>query len=123
MILRGLDDALMMSEGGPKKNNTIKKMRNAAALFWVAVIVVTAILLLPDNWMFWALILVVAAIRIIVLLAPRTRYKCSNCGATFQWRGRRVTLMPTPADLNAANEGPKCPKCGSRTVQKERARV
>ena len=104
----------------PQKKSHLRNARNVTALFWLAVVVVTAILLLPENWLFWLVILVVGIIRIVLLLAPRAQYKCNKCGNVFQWVGRRATLVPTAKDLEVANEGPKCPRCGSKSVVKEK---
>ena len=112
---------LLMSDQEPKKSPW-KDTKNLAAIFWVAVVIVTGLLLLPDNWFFWTIILVVGVVRILLLLTPKAHYKCKKCGNTFQWVGRRATLMPTAKDLEAANEGPKCPKCGSKSVVKEKIR-
>ncbi len=109
-----------MSDQEPKKKSPWSNAKNLTAIFWAAVILITALLLLPDNWLFWIVILVVGVIRILVLLTPKTQYRCNKCGNVFQWVGRRATLMPTVKDLEAANEGPKCPKCGSKSVVKEK---
>jgi DNA-directed RNA polymerase subunit RPC12/RpoP len=112
----------LMSDQEQEKKNLFKDPKNLAALFWAAIVIVTGLLLLPENWLFWIVILVVGIVRIVLLLAPKTQYRCTKCGNVFQWVGRRATLMPTAKDLEAANEGPKCPKCGSRSVIKEKAR-
>ena len=112
----------MNDQEPPQKESPLRNARNVTALFWLAVVAITAFLLLPANWVFWLVILVVGIIRIVVLLAPRTRYRCKKCDNVFQWVGRRVTLVPTAKDLEAANEGPKCPRCGSKSVVKEKSR-
>jgi DNA-directed RNA polymerase subunit RPC12/RpoP len=112
----------MSDQESQRKNSWFRNAKNLTVLFWVAVVAITAILLIPNNWIFWLVILVVGIVRIVVLLAPRTRYKCNKCGNVFQWVGRRATLMPTAKDLEVANEGPRCPKCGSKNVVKEKAR-
>jgi DNA-directed RNA polymerase subunit RPC12/RpoP len=112
----------LMSDQEPQKVSPWRNAKNLTALFWAAVVAITALLLLPDNWVFWLVILVVGIVRIAILLAPKTQYKCNKCGNVFQWVGRRATLMPTAADLQAANEGPSCPKCGSKSVVKENKR-
>ncbi len=111
-----------MSDQEPQKKTPWRNAKNLAALFWVAVVTITGLLLLPDNWVFWTVILVVGIVRILLLLAPKTQYKCKKCGNVFQWVGRRATLLPTAKDLEAANQGPSCPKCGSKSVIKEKAR-
>jgi DNA-directed RNA polymerase subunit RPC12/RpoP len=113
---------LLMSDQEPQKKRPRRNAKKLTALFWAAVIVITGLLLLPDKWVFWLVILVVGIVRILLLLAPKTQYRCKKCGNVFQWVGRRATLMPTAKDLEATNEGPKCPKCGSKSVVKEKAR-